>query len=161
MRLQFCNRLPSKKAFYFRCARKFFFFFLLTGSGGSEDAYTRGCSGRRGSPAPSGEGDGGGRPLEKFCPLPEAEAGSGPPLRRAPGRGRRAAGPVPGPPRGRRGRRWEAAGVAFTVPLPVRAAAAGGLEAPAAGAGKRTDMFGRRDMVAEGRSGGETGPARP
>lgn len=48
--------------------------------------------------------------------------------------------------------------VAFLVPPPVRAAAD---QEVTAATHRRTDMFGRRDMVAEGRRGGETGPAQP
>lgn len=49
--------------------------------------------------------------------------------------------------------------MAFPVPLPVRAAAED--QEVTAATHRRTDMFGRRDMVAEGKSGGETGPAQP
>lgn len=48
--------------------------------------------------------------------------------------------------------------MAFLVPPPVQAAAD---QEVTAATHRRTDMFGRRDMVAEGRRGGETGPAQP
>lgn len=106
-------------------------------------------------------GDGGVWHLEKFCAQPEAGAGGRPLLRPAAGRGRRAAEPVPGPLRGRgeRRRRGKRVGgwVAFLVPPPVQAAAD---QEVTAATHRRTDMFSRCDMVAEGRRGGETGPAQ-
>lgn len=55
------------------------------------------------------------------------------------------------------GGRGEEGWVAFLVPPPVRAAAD---QEVTAATHRRTDMFGRCDMVAEGRRGGETGPAQ-
>lgn len=47
--------------------------------------------------------------------------------------------------------------MAFLVPPPVQAAAD---QEVTAATHRRTDMFSRCDMVAEGRRGGETGPAQ-